>query len=107
VQQSITVGQTLPTDAAAALRKLLGVDVPQIDETAIRRIAAKLVREEMEAAGRRPAVIEIRTETGEVKGKVDGKATHKQFETVLRVINTRVAGKRLHAMLVGPPEHAS
>lgn len=96
----LNVGQTLDGDAAAALRRLLGVEAPKVDEAAMRRIAAKLVREEMVAAGQRPAVIEIKS-AGDVIGKVDGKATHKAFATVMKLINTRVAGKRLHVMMVG------
>jgi hypothetical protein len=50
-------------------------------------------------AGIRPAVVEIRTD-GKSK-KVEGR-THKEFETLVRIVNTRVQGRRLHAWLVGP-----
>lgn len=97
----MVVGAQLPADAAAALRLLLGVEAPKIDEAAMRRIAAKLVREEMVAAGQRPAVIEIRTESGKL-GEVKGASTHKAFPDVVTIVSTRVQGRRLHAMLVGP-----
>jgi cobaltochelatase CobS len=50
-------------------------------------------------AGIRPAIVEIVTD-GKSK-RVEGRK-HKEFETLVRIVNTRVQGRRLHAWLVGP-----
>jgi cobaltochelatase CobS len=72
------------------------LEVIELDWKANRigRIAAMIAE-----AGIRPAVVEIRTD-GKSK-KVEGR-THKEFETLVRIVNTRVQGRRLHAWLVGP-----
>lgn len=66
-----------------------------VDEETVRAV----VREEVEAARVRPHVVEIHA--GDVVRTVTG-ARHAQFDTVLRVVSTRVAGRRLHVWLAGP-----
>lgn len=93
-----------PNDAAmAALQQLATAlqTAPQIDEAQVRKIAEQIVREEITAAGRKPAVIEIRTD-GVATATLNGEQTHAAFEEVMRIVNTRVDGKRLHAWLAGP-----
>jgi cobaltochelatase CobS len=87
-------------EAVSALQALMSALTPKanpLDESAIRGIVLEQLRE----ANQRPAVIEIKA--GDITlGKVEGGTTHAKFETVLKAINARVAGRRLHVWMVGP-----
>lgn len=86
-----------PNDAASAIAAILaGMARPALDPETVRAMVAEAIKSERV----RPAVIEIRVPDKETV-KVDG-SQHAKFEDVLRIINTRVQGRRMHVWLVGP-----
>lgn len=90
-------------DALAMLRKLLGAIVDKTQVQAIVAEAFAEIRKDLEdkVSGVRPAVIEIRAD-GVPVSTVNGTSTHAAFDDVVKVISTRVQGRRLHVWLVGP-----
>jgi hypothetical protein len=60
-----------------------------------------MVEKELSNLKHRPMVIEIRTD-GTVTGKLDGQQTHESFAHIVKIISTRVAGRRLHCWMTGP-----
>lgn len=82
-------------EAIAALINALSVKQPSVDPETVRQMVAEAIKAERV----KPAVIEIRT--GDAVQTVDG-TQHARFADVVRIINTRVQGRRLHVWLVGP-----
>lgn len=95
---SAAVGNDVANNLAAAISAAVAAALSNVkgpDEERIRELVAEAVEE----ARIRPAVIEIRT--GDNVRKVEGR-THCKFDTVLKIVSSRVAGRRLHVWLVGP-----
>jgi cobaltochelatase CobS len=79
---------------AAVASAIQGLNLGRPDAELVR----KLVREEVERVA--PRVVELRCDNGETR-TLEARC-HAEFERVLRIISTRVAGRRLHAWLAGP-----
>lgn len=80
---------------SSAIAAALAATPAGVDADAVRAI----VRETVDEMRLQPAVVEIRTDgaTRTIEG-----ARHAMFETVLRIVSSRVAGRRLHVWLAGP-----
>lgn len=81
---------------AEIIRQIAGSAKAPVDAETVRRMVAEAI----EAERIKPAIIEIRSEN--LVTKLNGESTHAQFETLAKVVSTRVDGRRLHAWLVGP-----
>lgn len=92
---AVKTGNALADAIAAAVQASMAEVPTGTDEAKVKAMIAVAIEE----AKLKPAVIDIRTEKGDFK--VEGR-THDKFDTVVRIVSTRIAGRRCHAWLVGP-----
>lgn len=74
---------------------------PILDTDAIKGLIESQVAAVLKEQRNKPAIIDIRTD-GLVTCTLNGEQMHAAFEEVMRVVNSRVDGKRQHAWLGGP-----